>query len=171
MIERLKSNRPAAVSIVASLAVLLLASALSACQIDDLVSVDVPAGVATAIDVEPRIAVSATDDAWEDWTAWVDRESKRFANAIDDGQRTVGVLTSLTETGISIGQDAASTLPGGAILGSGLALLGGLFLRRPGDDRREREAAEESYNAGLDRGRKMSQDIAAGIQALAEGAD
>jgi hypothetical protein len=166
MIEAFKKNRPAAISIVAAMCVLLLGSVLSACQVDDLVKVDVPTGVATAIDSGERIPVSATDAAWEDWTAWVERESTRFADEIDDGKRTVGVLTSLAETGIRVGQDAASTIPGGAILGSGLALLGGLFLRRPGDAKREQAEKDAAYNAGREQGESLAKTVIEGVESL-----
>ena len=81
MIEVFKSNRRAAILIASAIGVLLLASALSACQIEDLIKIDVPDGVATAIDVEPSISVSDSSAAWEDWQAYVERESRRFADA------------------------------------------------------------------------------------------
>jgi hypothetical protein len=70
MIEAFKSNRRAAILISSAIGVLLLASALSACQIEDLIKIDVPDGVATAIDVEPSISVSDSSAAWEDWQAY-----------------------------------------------------------------------------------------------------
>ena len=165
MIDDLKKNPRAAVLISSSIGVLLLAATLSACQIEDLVKVDVPKDVAEAIGSEERIPVSATSEAWEDWVAWVDRESSRFADRIDQGQETAGVLRSLTDTGLQIGQDAASTLPGGAAIATVLAGLGGLFLRRPGDAKKQGLEKEASYNAGLEKGR----DIAAGLEALRDG--
>ena len=56
----------------------------------------------------------------------------------------------MTETGISVVDGASSTLPGGALISTGLALLGGLFLKRPGEEKRLRTEKEESYNAGLE---------------------
>ena len=164
--EVFAENRKASTMIVASICVLLLASALSACQVEDLVKVDVPDDVATAIDSKPRISVSDSAAAWEDWQAYVERESRRFADEIDRGQEIAGVIRSLTETGIGIGQDAASTLPGGAILGSGLALLGGLFLKRPGDKRREAIERDESYRAGLLKGREVAKAVEDGLSAF-----
>ena len=171
MKEILEKNRRAAILISSSIGVLLLAATLSACQIEDLVKVDVPKDVAEAIGSEERIPVSSSSEAWEDWVAWVDRESSRFADRIDQAQETAGVLRSLTETGLQIGQDAASTLPGGAAIATVLAGLGGLFLRRPGDAKRDRLEKEASYNAGLEKGREIAaglEDLRAG---LSEGAD
>jgi hypothetical protein len=147
-----KSNQRAAWIIVGAFAVLLLTSALAACQVEDWVKVKVPTGVQQAIETEPSIPVSQTEAEWNRWVAYVERESDRFANAIEQGKQTSEVIRTLTAVGIQIGQDAASTLPGGALLSSGLALLGGLFLRRPGDATREAKEKEASYNAGLERG-------------------
>jgi hypothetical protein len=168
MIEVFKSNRRAAVVIVSAFGVLLLASALSACQIEDLIKIEIPKDVATAIDSEPSISVADSSEAWEDWEAYVERESRRFAAEIDRGREVAGVIRSLTETGISIGQDAASTLPGGAILGSGLALLGGLLLKRPGDAKKEQLEKEASYNAGIQKGHEIAENVRRGIEAFRE---
>jgi len=158
MIDKFKENRKAAILIVSAMGILLLAATLQACQVDDLVKVDVPADVAAAIDIDERIPYSESDDAWKDWEAWVTRQSERFARSIDDGARIAGVLRSLSETGLAVGQEAASTLPGGALLSTGLALLGGLFLRKPGTDREIREEKQDSYNAGIERGRAMAEE-------------
>ena len=105
---------------------------------------------------------------WDEWTAWVDRNSSRFSDEIDRGQETAGIIASLTSTGIALGQDAASALPGGAFISTGLALMGGLFLKRPGDKAKERAEAERSYNAGLEKGQKISSSVLAGLESLKE---
>ena len=157
MREKFRQNPKAATFLVCAVGFLLLSSTLSACSIEDLVKVDVPKNVATAIESPESIPVSKSSEAWEDWIAWVERSSDRFAKEIDDSNRVAGVIRSLTETGLSIGQDAASTLPGGALISSGLALAGGLFLRRPGDDKKERKAAEDAYNTGMKRGKDWAE--------------
>lgn len=150
MIDLFRENRRAAMLISGSMLVLLIASTLSACQVEDLIKVKVPEGVAQAIETEPKIPVSETEDAWGDWQVWVERESGKFAKEIDKGNETAAIIRSLAETGIQIGQDAASTLPGGAFLSTALALTGGLFLRRPGDRKREQKEKEASFRAGLE---------------------
>lgn len=153
MIDLFKQNQKAAWFIVASIAAVLLTSTLAACQLQDLIRVDVPAGVQGAIQTEPKIPLSETDAAWDEWVAWVDRESGRFADSISKGNETASVIRSLTETGLSLGRDAAATLPGGALISSTLALLGGLFLKTPGTDKKIAKEKEASYNAGIDKGR------------------
>jgi hypothetical protein len=136
---------------------MLLATTIQGCQLEDIVKVDVPKDVAAAIDSEDRIPYSQSPTAWDDWKAYVDRESAKFARSIDKGAELAGLLRSLSETGLQIGQDAASTLPGGAIISAALAGLGGLFLRRPGDANRERIEKEASYRAGLEKGQKLAE--------------
>ena len=98
----------------------------------------------------------------------MDRESERFSKEIEKGAEIVGILRTLGDTGIALGQEAASTFPGGAFLSTGLALLGGAFLRRPGDDKREAAEKEKAYNAGLEKGEKMAQDAVSAIRELAD---
>tara|TARA_Y100001937_G_scaffold88533_1_gene119725 strand:- start:105 stop:632 length:528 start_codon:yes stop_codon:yes gene_type:complete len=168
MSQAFKTNPRAAWLIVAAITALAITSILSACQIQDIVRVDVPAGIQQAIDLEPRISVSDSGAAWEEWVAWVDRNSSRFSDEIDRGQATAGLIASLTDTGLALGKDAASTLPGGAFISTGLALMGGLFLKRPGDKAKERAEAEKSYNAGLEKGQRISTSVLAGIESLKE---
>lgn len=169
MNEAFRSNPRAAWLIVAAISALAITSILSACGIQDLVRVDVPAGVQEAIEVEPQISLAESGPAWEEWAAWVERNSARFSDEIDAGEETAGLIASLTATGLSIGQDAASTLPGGALISSGLALMGGLFLKRPGDKAKERAGKEDSYNAGLEKGQAIASGVRESIKALREG--
>ena len=170
MIDQLRENRRAAVLIVGAAGFLLLAATLQACQVEDLVKVNVPPDVAAAIDSEDRIAYSQSLDAWDDWQAYVERESAKFARSIDKGAEVAGVLRSLSETGLQLGQDAASTLPGGALISAALAGLGGLFLRRPGDANRERLEKEASYRAGLEKGKELAEATMAAV-AVVKGAE
>jgi len=150
MIEKAK-KQPLAIGLIAgSVVFLLFASAVSGCQVDDFVKVDVPNGIVEATASEPTIPLAKADATLEDWKAYVERNTRQFADEIDRGAETAAVIRSITETGISVIDGASSTLPGGAIVSTGLALLGGLFLKRPGEEKRIRTEKENSYNAGLD---------------------
>lgn len=161
-------NRRAALTISVLVGFLLLASVLQACQLQDLVKVDVPPAVAEAIQTEDRVSVTDSADVWEEWVAWVDRQSERLKASIGEGQERAAVIESLTSMGIQLGQDAAGTLPGGALISTGLALMGGLFLKRPGDRKREQLEKEASYQAGLDKGQRIADSVKQGIEALRE---
>jgi len=168
--QRIGKNPKATSLILGAVCVLLLCTALGACQVEDFVRVDVPQGVAEAVGTDDTVSFSEATDAWEDWIAYVDRESKRFSKEIDKGAEIVGVLRSLGETGIAFGQEAAATIPGGAFLSTGLALLGGTLLRRPGDAKREQKEKEDSYTAGLERGREIAEKAIEEARRVAENA-
>ena len=166
MMERLKGNRTASIWIASAVGVFFIVTTLGACQVDDFVKVDVPKDVAESIEVEDRIPLSKSDAAWSEWIAYVDRNSERFAAEIDRGREVSGMIQSLTDTGIRLGTDAASTLPGGALITSGIALMGGLFLRRPGDAKREQKEKEASFKAGLEKGQSISESLEEAIQTM-----
>tara|TARA_R100000388_G_C7220648_1_gene148755 strand:+ start:191 stop:718 length:528 start_codon:yes stop_codon:yes gene_type:complete len=169
MKNALKSNPAAAWFIIAAISALAVTSVLSACQIQDIVKVKVPADVQSAIGSEPKISVSDSEQAWSEWVAYVDRNSTRFSDAIDRGNENAGLIRSLTDTGIAIGQDAASTLPGGALISTGLALMGGLFMKKPGSAKKELKASEESYKAGLEQGQRLALSVSEGLEQLRAG--
>jgi hypothetical protein len=166
MRELLIKNRKAAVTISLLAGFLLLSTVLQACQLQDLIKIDVPPAVAEAVQTEERVSVADSGEVWEEWVAWVDRQSDRLQASIGEGQERLAMVESLTSMGISLGQDAASTLPGGALISTGLALMGGLFLKRPGDKKREQMEKEASYRAGLDKGQRIAQGVKDGIEAL-----
>lgn len=167
----LRQNRKASVFICSAIGFLLLAATLSACSIEDMIDFDVPPKVAKAIDVEESEPVSRASQVWDDWQVYVERESARLADSIDDAQRSVGLLRSLSDTGLALGQSAASTLPGGALISSGLALMGGLFLKRPGTDKQVSKEKEKSYQAGIEEGQKLAAQVASTISAAGLGVD
>jgi len=169
MTNMLKANKRAVIFLAGTIGFLLAASALSACQVDDWIKIDVPEGVASAIGSDERIPLSESEAAWADWEAWVERETRKLSIETNKGWETSGLIRSISEVGFSVGQDAASTLPGGAIIASGLAMLGGLFLKRPGDGKKERQQSEASYNAGLEKGQRLAAGVMEGLKALRDG--
>jgi len=169
MKDALKENKRAAWTISALVGFLLLSATLQACQLQDMIKFEVPPKVAESIEVEGRVPVSKSEEVWQDWSDFVEKQNKRLEAAIGSASERLAIIESLTETGISLGQDAASTLPGGALISSGLALMGGLFLKRPGDKKREKEQTDASYEAGLKKGREIAQAAAEAIRALKRG--
>ncbi len=161
-----EENRTAALIFSGLMTFLLVTSVLQACQLQDIIKFDVPPAVAEAVETEEKVPVSQSEAVWEDWQTWVDRQSDRLAKSIGDSQERLAVIESLTEMGLRLGQDAASTVPGGAFISAALAGLGGLFLRRPGDKKREQMEKEASYRAGLDKGQRIAVGVEEAIEAL-----
>lgn len=149
--QAVKTNKIPTLCITLAAVVLLLASSLAGCNLQDMVNVRVPDGIQSAIGTNGKVPLSEADVKWAEWVAWVDRQSGEFSSQIDKGRETAAVITALTNTGIQFGTEASSTLPGGALIGSGLALLGGLFIRKPGDKKaiKRAEAKEAVFSNGL----------------------
>lgn len=171
MSKPFKDNPRASWFIVAAITALAVTSVLSACQVQDLIKVDVPKGIQSAINVDGKISVAESDAAWAEWIAWIERNSAQFSDEINRGNETAGIIASLTSTGIALGQDASSALPGGALISSGLALMGGLFLKRPGDKAKQRAQTSAAFKEGMDQGQKISSSVLAGLKELKEGQD
>ena len=64
-------------------------------------------------------------------------------------------LESLVNLGLDAANTAAPALPGGAFLVGGLSLLTGLLLKRPGEDKRVFAEEKDSYNAGIEEGKRL----------------
>jgi hypothetical protein len=92
---------------------------------------------------------------WADWAAWVNERSTRFRRAVDDAEGRYATLESLVNLGLDAANTAAPALPGGAFLVGGLSLLTGLMLKRPGEDKRVFAEKKDSYNAGIEEGKRI----------------
>ena len=64
-------------------------------------------------------------------------------------------LESLVSLGLDAVNTAAPALPGGAFFVGGLSLLTGLLLKRPGEDKRVLAEKKDSYNAGIEEGKRL----------------
>ena len=93
---------------------------------------------------------------WEDWKAYVTSNTSKFENSIDNANERYAVLSQVVDIGIQTAQSEAGGIPGGTILLSGLSLLTGIFLKRPGEDARVAKEKEDSYNKGLEVGSSIT---------------
>lgn len=157
MFEHIKSfvrNRPEFIAFVVFLAICTgILMALQGCNLAALVKVDVPPQVAAAVGVEDGKTTLANADAvLEDWKAYVQTNNKKLTRAIEDANERYAVLVQVTDIGIRTVDGELSGIPGGTILLSGLSLIAGLFLKRPGEDSRVAKEKRDSYNKGIEVG-------------------
>lgn len=126
------------------------------CSLASLVKVDVPKDVKQAVvdvdDLNKPITLAEIDEVWSDWTLYVKTNTNKLELAIHDAEERYTLLRSLTDIGIGALGDTSQSLPGGALLLSGLSLATGLFLKRPGEDKRVAAEKEASYNKGYEVG-------------------
>ena len=143
----------------AALAVFVIAMAVQGCDLQRMVKFDVPADVQTAINSAEKESLSDSEYIWEQWSNWVDANSKKLAANIQDSQERVALINNVTAMGIGALGEVSNSFPGGAVVFSGLSLLAGWFLKRPGEDKAVAKEKEDSYNAGIEKGQELAKQV------------
>ena len=141
------------------------------CDLRSLVQVDVPKPVLEAVapeDLEGGITLAEADRVWADWIAYVESNSKRFTDAVEDANERYSVIASVVDLGVGVVGETAQTFPFGAVIVSALGLATGLFLKRPGEDKRVAIEKEDSYNAGLAKGSQIADQVKTLVEAVKE---
>ena len=146
ILDCLKTNRGLTYSLAGLLITMLVVAAAAGCQLEDLVRFKTPDGVQTAIAVDASVPVSKADQVWSDWERFVEVNTERLQTEITNGRERAAVLMSIVDTGIAAASGPISTLPGGAVAVGAMSLLTGLFLKRPGDRKREAEAIAKAVD-------------------------
>lgn len=136
------------------------------CDLRSMTKLEVPPDIKGLIaqgpeDVDREYTLAEVDFVVTEWRSYVDRNNGYILAAVKDAEERYALAGSLIDLGVGIGTEAASTLPGGAIIVSGLTLLTGLFMKRPGEDKRVSKEKEDSYNAGLEEGRRLAEAVKA----------
>ena len=133
--------------------------AISGCDLKKIIHFDVPGDVQTAISVDPEPSLSDAQYVWDRWASWVDLNSEQLSRNIDNANERVAMIENVTAMGIGALGEASNAFPGGALLFSGLSLAVGLFLKKPGTDKVVAKEKEDSYNAGLAKGKELAKAI------------
>ena len=144
-----------------SSALLILGVCLAAqgCVLQKMVHFDVPGDVQTAISVEENPTLSDADYVWNRWQSWVQLNSEQLSRGIENSKERVSMIESVTAMGIGALGEVSNSFPGGALLFSGLSLATGLFIKRPKEDKIVAKEKEDSYNAGLEKGKELAKTI------------
>jgi hypothetical protein len=157
MIQWIKDNQAAATwgmfAMITATAILVL----NGCSLDQMVKFDPPPAVSEAIQ-DDREAIPLADGelVWERWREWVALNTDRLEDAIGDAHGRWEVLNAIGDTGLGFLGEAAPAIPGGGLLFGGLTLLSGLMLKRPGTDKFVSKEKQDSYNAGIEAGKKVA---------------
>jgi hypothetical protein len=161
MVDSIKNfikDRPHFIFVVVLIATLgTVLAALQGCNLASFVKVDVPPQVAVAVGASEETTLDEVDMVWADWKIYVETNTNRFERSIEDAQERYAVISQITDIGIKAAEGEISGLPGGTILLSGLSLLAGLFLKRPGEDARVAKEKRDSYNKGIEIGASVKQ--------------
>ena len=135
-------------------------TAAQGCDLQSMVSVDVPPPVLEAVapdDLEGGITLDEAKRVWEDWTSYVQSNTERLRSAIDDANDRYYALASLIDTGVSILGEHSGAFPFGSIVMTGLGVVTGLFMKRPSEDKRVQLEKQASYNAGIAKGAEIKE--------------
>lgn len=143
----------------AAVAALILAMAIQGCDLQRVIKFDVPTDVQNAIQASEQESLADAEYVWDEWSNWVDANSKRLAANISDSRDRLALINNVTAMGIGALGEVSSQFPGGAVIFSGLSLLAGWFLKRPGEDKAVAKEKEDSYNAGLAKGKELAEQI------------
>ena len=155
MSDWLKDNKGAAYLAVLTVAVFAILAAMQGCDLRSKIVVKAPSDVLAAVDVDEPMTLAEAEAAWEDWAQWVDTRTRQFQRAINDAEDRYARIEALLDIGLAAANEGAGQIPGGAFLVGGLSLLTGLVLKRPGEDKRVGKEKEDSYNAGLEEGKRL----------------
>jgi hypothetical protein len=149
----------------AAVGVLIIGLTVQGCDLQKMIKFDVPSGVQGAIDANETETLANSDYIWSQWENWVQANSEALASNISDANARVALINDVTALGMGALGEVSNTFPGGAVLFSGLSLLAGWFLKRPGEDKVVAKEKEDSYNAGLAKGQELAQKIKEEINA------
>jgi hypothetical protein len=137
--------------------ILGLAFASGCGSLDDMVKVNVPEQVQQATHSKGTIPLSNAIHVRRQYVTEVKFALDKFDENIEGATAFRDLALSLLNTGMVAGQGALAGFPGGAVLMSLLAGVGGLYLKKPGTDAEINAAKEDSFNAG----QKKAKDLLA----------
>ncbi len=129
------------------------------CSLASFIQVDVPKDVKVAVDVDDLkkpITLAEVDEVWADWNNFVTLNTERFNASIEEANQRYEVLASIANLSIDAAVPVIGGFPGGAFILTALGGLTGLFMKRPGEDKRVAKEKEASYNHGIVRGYTLS---------------
>lgn len=125
----MSNTAKAYIVLAASIIIVLLAA--QGCDLRQLVRVDVPDPVLNPLDLEGPITLDEADRVWADWTYYVESNTERFRQALEDAENRYAFMHSFVSLGMNAAGEAASGFPFGALAFGALTGGIGLFLPQP----------------------------------------
>lgn len=102
------------------------------CNLQSFIKVDVPKGVAEAVDLpEGKLTLDQADAVFEDWTLFVTSNTKRFQVAVDDANQRYELLNQYVNIGLSIAQTSTTGIPYGGLIFAALTGAAGIMVPQP----------------------------------------
>lgn len=115
----------------ATLGAILLMICLQACDLRSFVKVDAPKAVVDATHTEPPITLKNASAVREDWVFYVESNTKKLDQSIEDAEQTYAVIHQIVSVGIDTAGQASGGIPYGGLVFGALTGLTGLMLPQP----------------------------------------
>tara|TARA_R100001443_G_scaffold46328_3_gene59218 strand:+ start:675 stop:1136 length:462 start_codon:yes stop_codon:yes gene_type:complete len=129
-------------------------TSIEGCDLKQAIKLDTPSQVDEALALEGRQTLADADMIWHRWEEFVSRTTLALSDSIEDSENRYEVIRSLVSTSLDALGNSSASFPGGLMITSALAALGGLFLNKPGAKKREYAARAEGYRQGLEEERR-----------------
>ena len=139
----------------AAAGVLGICLTVQGCDIQKAIKFDIPSDVQGVIGSKEREPLANAEYVWKQWTSYVETNSAKLSQNIEGAQGQVAMIENLTSMGLSTLEGVSGQFPGGALAFSGLSLMAGWFLKRPGENKAVEKEKEKSYNAGLEKAKDL----------------
>ena len=149
-------NRTAVMWGMTALSALILASVVAGCQLQDIIKFEPPKHVQEAIGVSDSMPLSEANYTWDEWQRYVTTNSERLSDEIGEASLRFDLVSSVTDTGLSLLGESAGSFPGGALIFGGLSMLAGIYTKRPGTDKHVSAEKQASFNKGLAEGKRVA---------------
>jgi len=154
--EFFRENATGSVVLGVGAAGLLGLALLQGCSLGDAIKVAVPEQIQKTTGVGPKVSLNKAPFAREEFVQDASRALAEFDDSIERADALRNIFADFLNSGLTIGQDAlaGSGFPLGGALALALGGVGGLFIQKPGSQRKTNVAVQVARDEGYDQGRQ-----------------
>jgi len=161
MVNWIKQNKSSVTFAGLALVFVLFCAVAQGCDLQKMIAFTPPVEVVQAIDLpEGKLTLADSAKVWTDWEYFVKSNTEALKIAVDDANQRYAFVSSLIDMGLGAASSFAPAFPGGAIVLSLLTGAAGVMVKKPGTDAVIAKEKEDSYNAGIELGKKIAEELA-----------
>lgn len=156
MIDWMKDSKFGLLIVIGIVGVILTMSACSGTKMTDFIRYQNPKQVQKALNVPKTQTLTEAPMTIEQWELYVNQGTNELISNVEDAQALADFFQGVITGGLAQLEASASAAgPLGGTIVAGLGVLGGLFLKRPGEEKRVQKEKEDSFNAGQRKAREL----------------
>ena len=122
---------------------------LEGCDLKQAVKINPPGAVRDVLNLKGRTSLADAETIWNKWEQFVTSETELLRSEISSAEHRYEVIRDLFSVSLGALDQHAAGLPGGLLITSALAGVGGLFLNKPGAKKKIREVQAKSFRQGM----------------------